>query len=158
VRTAFAWTSGSPRSSRVIAAYLDSWRERALQNQAIAGGADTVSYLLFGLAESRQRPDAATDAHAILLKRRQSSDGHWALNTLRPPIESNDVEVTAVTMRALQTFAPVAHRGEFDEAIARACKWLLTARATSTEERAFRVLGLTWTDPLESRSPQRRAT
>lgn len=129
---------------RVVGAYLESWRARTLQNHFIAGAQDTISYLLFGLAVEHYPPDAATDAQAIWLKRRQAPDGHWPIQTVRPPIESNDIEVTAVSLRALQAFAPPAQRAEYAKAIERAGQWLATAKATATEERAFRLLGLSW--------------
>jgi glucose/arabinose dehydrogenase len=127
-----------------IGVYLESWRERAVQNIPIAGAVDTMSYLLLGLAADQYPPDAATDAQAMFLKRRQHADGHWSLASLRPPIESNDVEVTAVSMRALQIFAPPTERAVYADAVDRARGWLTTARADVTEERAFRVLGLRW--------------
>jgi hypothetical protein len=124
--------------------YLESWRERALQNVPIAGGADTISYLLFGLAVEHYAPDAATDAQALWLKRRQAADGRWPLQTIRPPIESNDIAVTALSLRALQAFAPPAQRAEYQKSVDRARAWLTTAEPDSTEERAFRLLGLYW--------------
>jgi glucose/arabinose dehydrogenase/cytochrome c551/c552 len=127
-----------------IGTYLESWRERVMQNIPIAGAADTMSYLLFGLAADRYQPDAATDAQAIFLKRRQAADGHWPLNTIRPPIESNDVAVTVVSMRALQAFAPPSQRTAFGESIDRARAWLTNVPTEVTEERAFRLLGLRW--------------
>ena len=130
--------------SRVVGAYLDSWRARTLQNHFIAGSQDTISYLLFGLAVEHYPPDAATDAQAIWLKRRQEPDGHWPIQTIRPPIESNDIEVTAVSLRALQAFAPPAQRAEYAGAVDRARQWLTTSKARATEERAFRLLGLSW--------------
>jgi mono/diheme cytochrome c family protein len=130
--------------NRVIGTYLESWRERALQNIPIAGAQDTMSYLLVGLGWSGYQPDTATDAQAIWLKRRQGVDGRWSLATLRPPIESNDIEVTAMSMRALQLFAPPSRRAEYQQAVDRAGAWLTTARANATEERAFRLLGLSW--------------
>ena len=129
-----------------IGTYLESWRERALQNVSIAGGVDTINYLLVGLGADGYRPDAATDAQAILLQRRQAADGHWPVGTIRPPIESNDVQVTALSMRALQLFAPPSRRAEFAAAVDRARGWLTTALATETEERAFRLLGLHWAE------------
>ena len=86
----------------------------------------------------------ATDAQAIWLRRRQLPDGHWAVQTIRPPIESNDIEVTAVSLRALQMYAPQTARPEFQRAVDRAREWLERATASATEERAFRLLGLSW--------------
>jgi hypothetical protein len=133
------------QSSR-IGSYLESWRDRTVQNIPIAGAQDTISYLLFGLAADRFAPDPATDAQAIWLMRRQGPDGRWPLATLRPPIESNEVAVTAISMRALQAFAPPSRRAEYAKAIDRARAWLTTATAVDTEERAFRLLGLHWAD------------
>jgi cytochrome c551/c552 len=132
------------QQTAAVGMYLESWRERAAQNMFIAGQMDTISYLLLGLAVERYTPDAATDAQAMWLKRRQSADGHWPVQTVRPPIESNDIEVTAVSMRALQAFAPPSQRAEYARAVERARDWLDAARATATEERAFRLLGLSW--------------
>ena len=132
------------RQATTIGTYLEAWRERALQNVSIAGGADTINYLLAGLGADGYRADAATDAQAILLLRRQHADGHWPVGTIRPPIESNDVEVTALSMRALQLFAPPSRRAEFAAAVDRARGWLTTADADETEARAFRLLGLHW--------------
>ena len=132
------------KQASAVGTYLESWRERTTQNMFIAGQADTISYVLLGLAADRYRPDAATDAQAIWLKRRQAPDGHWPVTAMRPPIESNDVEVTAVSMRALQVFAPPSLRAEYTKAIDRARAWLMTAAAKSTEERVFRLLGLSW--------------
>ncbi len=134
----------SKSQSSTIGTYLESWRDRTVQNQPIAGGADTISYLMLGLAFDSFPPDEATDAQAIWLKRRQAADGHWPINTIRPPIESNDVAVTAISMRALQVFAPPSQRAEYAVAVDRARAWLTTAPAEETEERAFKLLGLTW--------------
>ncbi len=132
------------RQTRAIGTYLESWRERTIQNIPIAGQQDTISYLLLGLAADNYAPDAATDAQALWLARRQAADGHWPISTKRPPIESYDIEVTAVSMRALQKFAPRWKRDEYAKAIDRARVWLMNAEAEETEERAFRLLGLSW--------------
>jgi len=134
------------KQPRVITTYLETWRERALQNVPIAGAGDTMGYLLFGLAAEHTPRDAATDAQAIWLLRRQAPDGRWPLQTLRPPIESNDIEVTAIAARALQAYAPPTRQVEFAAAVDRARRWLTSASGDDTEERAFRLLGLHWTN------------
>jgi squalene cyclase len=128
----------------LIANYLESWRERTLQNKTIAGSQDSVGYVMVGLAASGHPADQATDAQAFWLLRRQSSDGRWPLGTLRPPIESNDIEVTVMAMRTLQLYAPRSVQSESAKAVARARDWLLTASPEATEERALRILGLAW--------------
>ena len=126
------------------ATYLESWRERTLQNRGIAGLQDTISYLLVGLAASGHPADEATDAQALWLMRRQAVDGRWPVGTVRPPIESNDIAVTALTMRAIQLYPPRMDRAAAARAVARAAAWLSRARGTTTEERALKLLGLVW--------------
>ena len=132
------------QSVSTIATFIESWRERSLQNIGIPGDADTISYILLGLAAENHPADAATDALAHFVKTRQAPDGHWDILAHRPPIESSDIEVTAASMRALQLYAPRAHRAAYDESIGRAARWLTTAKPESTEDHAFLVLGLHW--------------
>src|SRR4051794_6379282 len=99
-----------------LGAYIETWRDRILQNIPIAGGTDTLNYLLVGMGADRHAPDAATDALAIWLRRRQQPDGHWPILTIRPPIESNDIEATAMSLRALQLFAPPTQRADYEAA------------------------------------------
>ena len=68
--------------------YLESWRERELQDIPIPGRIDTTAYILAGLADAHYQPDAATDALARYVKRRQFADGGWRVAAHRPPIES----------------------------------------------------------------------
>jgi len=128
----------------MLATYLESWRERALQNIPIAGGADTMSYLLIGLSADNHPRDEATDAQAIWIKRHQLTDGHWPVASNRPPIEWDDIAVTALSMRALQLYAPPQMANDLGQAVQRARTWLAQASAQSTNERMFRLLGLAW--------------
>lgn len=85
----------------------------------IPGDADTVSYILLGMAAENHRPDRATDAMAHLLKRQQVPDGRWRILAHRPPIESSDIQVTAASMRALQVYAPAPARAAYQQAVRR---------------------------------------
>jgi ankyrin repeat protein len=127
-----------------VGSYLESWRERALQGLGIPGDADTVSYILLGLAAAGHPADLHTDAQAYFLKRQQVPDGRWRILVHRPPIESSDIQVTAASMRALQLYAPRARRAEYDRAVAAAAAWLRQATPRATEERVFQLLGLHW--------------
>jgi hypothetical protein len=129
---------------RTIATYVDGWRERALQGIGIPGDADTVSYILLGLAAEKHPADAATDAQAYLLKRQQAPDGRWRILAHRPPIESSDIQVTAASMRAVQLYMPAATRASYQHAVRRGLEWLTQQSPVTTEERAFHLLGLGW--------------
>jgi ankyrin repeat protein len=129
---------------QAIAAYTNSWRGRALQGVGIPGDADTISYILLGLAAEKHPADAGTDAMARFLKGQQTADGSWRLLAHRPPIESSELQVTAMSMRALDLYAPVADRPGYEPAIRQAAKWIANAVPRSVEDRAFQLLGLHW--------------
>jgi hypothetical protein len=127
-----------------IGAYLESWRERMLQGVGIPGDSDTISYILLGLAAANYPADATTDAMARFLKSQQTPDGGWRIFAHRPPIESSDIEVTAVSLKSLQAYGPKAQRAEYDTAVKRASAWLMKAQLHTTEDRALQLLGLGW--------------
>jgi ankyrin repeat protein len=125
-------------------AYLESWRERELQDIPIPGRIDTTAYILAGLAAAQYAPDPATDALARYVQRRQLADGGWRVATHRPPIESSDFAVTALSMRALRAYAPAPFKADYARAIQRGAAWLAGARPKSTEDHVYQVLGLGW--------------
>jgi ankyrin repeat protein len=127
-----------------IAGFIETWRERALQGLGIPGDADTVSYIMLGLADEKHPADPATDAMARFLKNRQLSDGSWRTVAHRPPIESSDIMVTALSMRALQNYAPARLRAQYDVAVRAGARWLASQTPDTVEARAGQLLGLNW--------------
>ena len=63
-----------------------------------------------GLSAENYPPDEGTDAQARILLRQQLASGAWHVTAYRPPIESTDIEVTAVSIRALQVTCPPSKR------------------------------------------------
>ncbi len=129
---------------KALGDYIEGSRERYLQGISIAGESDTTSYLLAGLAAESFPSNAATDAMARFLRGQQNPDGSWPMDASRPPIESSSIEVTAISMRALQVYAPVPQREAYRESIRRAAAWLASAEPLSNEDRVFQLLGLAW--------------
>jgi len=127
-----------------IGVYIDVWRERALQGMGIPGDSDTIGYFLLGLAAEGYPADLATDALARFLKNAQLPDGRWRLFANRPPLESSEIEMTAVALRALQNYAPRAQRSAYQKALWRAADWLRTTQPRTNADRVFQLLGLTW--------------
>jgi len=125
-------------------AYLESWRERELQDIPIPGRIDTTSYILVGLAAANYPSDPATDALARYVRRRQVADGSWRVASHRPPIESSDIAVTALSLRSLQAYAPTPLKAEYARAVQRGAAWLSHAQPKSNEDYVYRVLGLAW--------------
>ena len=129
---------------QTLGKFLEMWRERALQAVGIPGDADTISSILLDLAAQNYAPDAATDAMAYFLKNQQLRDGRWLPLANRPPIESSEVQVTAISLRALQVYGIKAQRPVYVKAVQQAAAWLVKAQPHDTQEQAFRLLGLTW--------------
>jgi Squalene-hopene cyclase C-terminal domain len=129
---------------RRIAAFMQENGERALENEGIPGGTDTVSYILLGLAAEKYPNDPITEVWARYVKNNQSPDGRWKCGSLRPPLESSDFEVTAASIRSVRTYGPKSQRAEYDKAVERAVHWLEKAQPKGTEDHAFKILGLIW--------------
>jgi ankyrin repeat protein len=129
---------------QAVGEYVESWRGRALQGIGIPGDADTVSYILLGLAAEKYPADPGTDAMARFLKGQQTPQGTWRLLGHRPPIESSEIQTTAMSMRALDLYAPAADRPSYEPAVRRAARWIAQATAVSTQDKAFKLLGLHW--------------
>jgi ankyrin repeat protein len=109
-------------------------------------GPSIVGYMLVGLDAEGYKPDLNTDTVAMYLKARQSPDGQWAYPTAdsRPPLCSDYIGQTAVSMRALQLYAPKTDKAGYDQAIQLAASWIAKARPLNNDDRGWRVLGLAW--------------
>jgi hypothetical protein len=127
-----------------IAEYVDGWRGRLLQGIGIPGDAGTVAYMLLGLAAEKHPADATTDAMARFLKLQQTPGGFWLPLAHRPPIEADPVHSTAISMRALQLYAPATARAEYQVVIDRAAGFLSGVQPESMEQRIYQLLGLHW--------------
>lgn len=148
---AMARARGIPVDDRIIVqekttieSYLEGWRERVLQGVGIPGDSDTISAILLGMGAENYPSTPATDALAIFLRNHQSPRGQWYSTAHRPPLESSDIQVTAVSMRALQIYLPTANRSEYDKPIQMAAAWLAKAQPRTTHDRAFQLLGMKW--------------
>ena len=146
-------TSGIPvdetsakRQAKAVGVYLDTWRDRVLQGIGIPGDNDTISYILLGLAAEKFPANASTDAMVRFLRYQQSPAGFWLPLAHRPPLEGSIITATALTMRAIKEYAPVADRAAYLSAVSRGAAWLAKAEPRTTEDYAFRVLGLHWGD------------
>ena len=62
----------------------------------------------------------------------------------RPPLNFDDFAPTAYLIRALRSYGRPENDADTRMSIERARKWLLGAKASRTQEHAFRVLGLAW--------------
>ena len=108
----------------------------------IGGGSDTLGYTLMGMAAAGYPADALTDAHIHYLSIQQLADGSWRTTSYRPPEEYGPFTTTAVVLRAIKLYPIPGRRAEFQERVARAKRWLLSAKAYSQEERSMQLNAL----------------
>ena len=129
-------------------AFLAASRERMRQGISFVPLADPdiLSYILIGLDGEQYKPDENTDTVAMHLKTHQMPDGRWALGpaSSRPPLCPGDIPQTALTLRALQLYAPNVDKTGYEKSIQLAAAWLAKAPSRTGEDRAWRLLGLAW--------------
>jgi ankyrin repeat protein len=102
------------------------------------------SWLLAGMAAQHDAPNAGTAAMAMVLARQQMPDGFWSFSLPRVPMQSSVFTFTALAIKSLNAYAPRANAAEVKERIGKAKAWLMKAPAQSSDDRAFRLLGLKW--------------
>lgn len=102
----------------------------------------TSGYLLEGLRAQGFAANQMTAAVVHKVAQSQMSDGSWAGWAPRAPIESGDIQATAMSIRALVTYPIPGRQAEMDQRIRRARQWLAAAKPATTEEYIMRLEGL----------------
>jgi hypothetical protein len=87
--------------------------------------------------------DLVTAVYARRLARWRR-EGHWVTSDFRPPHSSSVFSASATAVRAIRFYLPEELRGEGEAVMARARQWFVATRPLSTEDAAFRLLGLVW--------------
>ncbi len=62
----------------------------------------------------------------------------------RPPLCSDYIGQTALSMRALQLYAPKTDKAAYEQSIQLAAAWLAKAQPRNNDDRGWRLLGLAW--------------
>jgi ankyrin repeat protein len=128
---------------------MATWRPMqenlAVGASSVPGLVANLSYELFAMAEARFPGNFVTDAAALALTRLQHSNGAWSISDCRPPLSTSDIKWAALVSRSLIAYLPPGLTAERDRAIAASRAYLMQAHARSTQDAAFRVLGLRWT-------------
>jgi ankyrin repeat protein len=100
----------------------------------------------FGLAADRVESDRIIDAVVHNIAAQQHVDGSWwrGFGIVRPPTADSRVTGTALAIRVLRQYTPLARKAEFDERIARAASWLSKVEPATTEDAVMQMLGVKW--------------
>ncbi|HZR18151.1 MAG TPA: ankyrin repeat domain-containing protein [Verrucomicrobiae bacterium] len=105
-----------------------------------------IGYQLVGLHAQNCQPDLNTDAAAIFIQSRQRPNGEWFYPQadMRPPLCLDHIAQTALSMRALQLYAPKPGKAKFEKSVRLAASWLAKAQSSNNEDRSWRLTGLAW--------------
>ena len=104
----------------------------------------SLGYLLFGLNADGRQPDETLGLATEFLARKQEADGRWPVFAARPPMEGSEFTTTALAVKALNSYGAADYAEASRGRIERARTWLTATRGRSTEDKAFRLLGLKW--------------
>jgi hypothetical protein len=105
-----------------------------------------LAYILLGLNSEGYKPDLNTDAAAMEIVSRQQLDGEWfeQNSDIRPPLCLDHIGETALSMRALQLYAPATDTATYRKSIELAASWMANAKSYSNDDRGWRLAGLAW--------------
>ena len=102
---------------------------------------------MFDFGMNRVPRDEYTDATVRFFKSMQTKAGNWdAFESRRPPMASGLYQTAAMAIYTLKTYGPPAEKTDTDRALARAAAWLELAKPETTQDRAFHLLGLAWSN------------
>ncbi len=106
---------------------------------------DISMYTMAAFEASKLPPDRNSDIVVANLAAHQSSDGSWNVAYLkRPPMMEGDFTRTALIARTLKTSGAPGRRAEWTSRLAKAKRWLQSARPVTAEDRNMQLLGLVW--------------
>ncbi|MBS1828869.1 MAG: ankyrin repeat domain-containing protein [Acidobacteria bacterium] len=126
-----------PESMRGVSA------ERTLDLGAF--GPSSVAWELFDFGMNHVPGNAYTEASAHFIRVTQAADGHWqAPQGKRPPMSAGEQLSAAMAIYSMQNFTAPAEVKDAQKAIAKAAAWLAASNPSSTQDRAFQVMGLVW--------------
>jgi ankyrin repeat protein len=118
--------------------------DTAVQSATLSDPTPNDSLLLLAAHEARLPADLATAVLARRLTHWQRADGRWMTSDFRPPHSSSEFAATATAVAAIRAYLPAELNAERDATLARAVRWLASSWPRSTEDAAFRVMGLVW--------------
>jgi len=101
-------------------------------------------YILLGLHAENYPASFYTDIAVDYLITQAKPDGSFLAESGRPPLETGDIHLTAVVIRAIQLYASPAKTTKVNEMTAKTRHWLETTNAAQQQELAFQLLGMHW--------------
>ena len=120
--------------SKFTLEYFSDRKDRLPKGEGVPGGSYSAGYALAGLTAAKEPANETSRALVQYLLKKQNKDGSWRIGTHRPPLEDSHFTATALGIEGTP-------KGTHTQ---RASNWLKQAKAKSTEDHTFKVLGLHW--------------
>ena len=118
--------------------------DRAIQYSYVIEPAMDDAYRLVAAHAAGVPPNLGAALYARLLISRQNRDGDWDGFHQRPPSSYSRFTMAALGLRAVQVYHHASQKSAAAAAVARARKFLESRPVRSTEEHAYRIIGLKW--------------
>jgi ankyrin repeat protein len=118
--------------------------DAAVQAATLSDPTPNDSLLLMAAHDAGLPADTTTGVLARRLTHWQRADGRWMTSDFRPPHSSSEFAATATAVAAIRAYMPEELVAERDAALRQAAAWLTNSWPRSTEDAAFRVMGLAW--------------
>lgn len=126
------------------AAHLVRGRKDYLAGRGQGGKVISAGYALWTLEMGGHEQDATTDSVVHFLLSYQKEADHWKHRGHRPPSSGSDFTATYVALRGLATFGNAQQKPIIKARTQQVTEWLLQATPQNTEDRVFRLWGLTY--------------
>lgn len=101
-------------------------------------------YVLLGLYAEKYPANFYTDISVDYLISQARPDGGFITESGRVPLETGEMHLTAMSIRAIQVYASPAKKAHVDELVARTKQWIEKANPDQQQELAFQLLGMQW--------------
>ncbi len=115
-----------------------------LMNEFITGANFVAPYMLLGLYAEKYTPSVYTDIAVDYLISQSRPDGCFLTESGRVPLETGEIHLTAMAIRAIQLYASPAKKSQVNELVEKSRRWLEKARPEEQQELAFQLLGMQW--------------
>ncbi len=136
--------SFADRGKDLLRRALTDEKAAAEAREMLVDPAISLGYILTPLAGEKVAADESLENAASFLMKLQAPDGRFATYFARPPMEGSDFTTTALAVRSIQAYAPKEKAAEAGRAVGLAREWLVKTAPRTTEDKAFRLMGLKW--------------
>jgi Prenyltransferase and squalene oxidase repeat len=101
-------------------------------------------YELLGLEAAKHPADFSTDIAVDYILSQALPDGHFQAEYARVPLECGDIHLTALSVRAVQSYAPAAKKARLAALTQLSKAWLEKQHPSVQQEIVFQLLGMHW--------------